>query len=187
MINAIKKGLKPFSDFRECAANAVVSILLRVLDSDIYLLAVKRVESSKDPWSGHFSLPGGKRESKDRDLLETVVRETMEEIGVDLRESIFLGVVEPERSQLNPNIIVLPFVFLLEKEPTVNLNRCELERDVWVPISALLNNERIIEVGSNKHPAFIVGDIVIWGLTYRILKKVLQGVEETLSGDKSRI
>ncbi|MEM1507375.1 MAG: CoA pyrophosphatase [Candidatus Bathyarchaeia archaeon] len=178
-LDAIGRNLKPFSNYRESAANAAVSILLRVRESDIYLLIVKRAESPRDPWSGHFSLPGGKREAEDRDLLETAVRETIEETGIDLKESILLGAVEPERSKSNPSIMVLPFVFLLESEPEIKLNKRELERCVWVSLSELLNNEKAIEVGSETQPAFIVGDIVIWGLTYRILKKAFQNMKDS--------
>ncbi|MCX8170739.1 MAG: CoA pyrophosphatase [Candidatus Bathyarchaeota archaeon] len=177
-IEVIRRNLKDFSSCEEEGeANAAVSIILKVFNLDLYLLIVKRVESPRDPWSAHFSLPGGKRESKDRSLLDTVVRETMEEVGINLGESILLGVAETERSQSYPNVIVLPFVFLLKNESVIKLNEHELERYDWVSVSALLDNEKTIKVGSEMHPAFIVGDIVIWGLTYRILKKVLQDMK----------
>lgn len=173
-IEIISRNLEPFSEQLEKSVNATVAVILKVINSNLYLLVVKRATSPRDPWSGHFSLPGGKRERRDKDLLETVMREVNEETGIDLREGTLLGVAEPERSKLNPNIIVLPFVFLFKSETSINLNKHELESYVWTPLDALLANERIIKIGSQEHQAFVFGDVVIWGLTYRILRKVFK-------------
>jgi len=173
-IEIISKNLEPFSERLEKSANAAVAIILKALNSNIYLLVVKRAISPRDPWSGHFSLPGGKRELRDGSLLETVMREVNEETGIDLREGVLLGVVEPERSKSNPNIIVLPFVFLLKNEVPINLNKRELESYVWAPLDALLVSERTIKIGSQEHQAFVIDDMVIWGLTYRILRKIFK-------------
>lgn len=173
-INIVVRSLKPFSEYEKCSANAAVSIILLRFESEVYLLIVKRVESSRDPWSGHFALPGGKRETCDRDLLETAIRETAEETGIDLKKGIFLGVAEPEKPSLNPSISILPFAFLLKDKPVIRLNKRELESYVWIPINLLLKSEKIIEIESKKQPAFVVKDVVIWGITYRILKKVFE-------------
>jgi len=154
-------------------ANAAVAILLKPTKQDVNILLVKRVENPKDPWSGQMALPGGKREPKDRDLKETVLRETFEETGINLRDHCrFLGVTKPVRSRLNPEMRILPFVFLLKHEPVIKLNREELERYYWIPIKKLLRNESILKFGFKTYPAFIIEDIKIWGLTFRILKNL---------------
>jgi len=171
-IDKIVKALKPFSSIRE--ANAAVSILLKPTEQDLNILFVKRVENPRDLWSGQIALPGGKRDPKDRDLKETVMRETLEETGINLESCRFLGVTEPIRSRVNPEMKVLPFVFLIENEPIIKLNRDELERYHWIPIKDLVKNERIVKFRLKEHSAFIIGDIEIWGLTFRILKSFLR-------------
>jgi len=114
-INEITKALKPFSMEEE--ANAAVAILLKPVDQDLNILFVKRVENVRDPWSGQIALPGGKRDRKDRNLKETVLREILEETGINLLDHCrFLGVTEAVRSRLNPELKILPFVVLLEHE-----------------------------------------------------------------------
>jgi len=168
-INEIARLLKPFSEEQE--ANAAVAILLKPDDQDIEMLFVKRAENPKDPWSGQIALPGGKRTSKDQNLKETVLRETIEETGINLLDRCrFLGVTAAVRSRLNPEIKVLPFVFLLEHEPVIQLNMDELERYYWIPIGDLVRNERAVRFRFGTRPAFIIGDVKIWGLTFRILK-----------------
>jgi 8-oxo-dGTP pyrophosphatase MutT (NUDIX family) len=59
-------------------AQAAVALVC-VPDPDAILL-IRRSERAGDPWSGQMGLPGGRRDSSDRDLLATAVRET-EEVG----------------------------------------------------------------------------------------------------------
>ena len=59
--------------------------LIRVRGQDPDYLLLRRASNPQDPWSGHFALPGGRKEPGDRDLLETCIRETWEECGVKLQ------------------------------------------------------------------------------------------------------
>ena len=60
---------------------------------DPELLLIKRATRYGDRWTGHVALPGGKRETNDDDDLAVSIRETMEEIGLDLKASYskFIG------------------------------------------------------------------------------------------------
>ena len=174
-IEELRRALKPLSTEQE--ANAAVAILLKPIGHDVDILFVKRVENPRDPWSGQIALPGGKRDQKDKNLRETVQREVLEETGINLLEHCrFLGVIEAVRSQLNPEMKILPFVVLLEYEPTIRLNRNELERYYWLPLETLVRNERVVKSNLEERPAFIIGDLEIWGLTFRILKKFFQAL-----------
>ncbi|HVP46454.1 MAG TPA: NUDIX domain-containing protein [Bryobacteraceae bacterium] len=48
------------------------------------VLLIRRAERENDPWSGHWSFPGGRREPEDPDLLCTALRELNEESGIHL-------------------------------------------------------------------------------------------------------
>src|SRR4051812_5040072 len=69
--------LRPAPDGQRRAAVAVVL-------HDRRVLLMKRAERAGDPWSGHISLPGGGYQASDGDLRVTAIRETREELGVEL-------------------------------------------------------------------------------------------------------
>lgn len=60
---------------------------------DPEVLFIKRAARSGDRWTSHVALPGGKRDPEDADDKATAIRETMEEVGIDLNneQSLFVG------------------------------------------------------------------------------------------------
>jgi 8-oxo-dGTP diphosphatase len=48
------------------------------------ILLIRRSEREDDSWSGHWSLPGGRRDPDDPDILHTALRELAEECGIEL-------------------------------------------------------------------------------------------------------
>src|ERR1017187_10973735 len=66
---------------------AVAIVLARSPEESILL--IRRAERQGDPWSGHWSFPGGRRDPQDPDLLHTALRELDEECGIRLeRQSL---------------------------------------------------------------------------------------------------
>lgn len=152
---------------------AAVVVLLRESSQGFQVLLVKRAEKASDPWSGQTALPGGKCDIDDEDLKATVVRETLEETGIDLLVGCrFLGAMEAVRSTQKPEMQILPFVVLQEKEPAISLNE-ELTEYFWAPLSEFPRNNGTVKFGFGEHPAYVIDNHVVWGLTYRILGKLL--------------
>ncbi len=148
---------------------------MKRVNEDFAVLFVKRVINPKDPWSGQMGLPGGKRDLKDTTLKGTIMREVKEEVGIDLTENCqFLAVLPTLISPPRPEMKILPFVILLQHEPTVTLNEKELEDFVWITLKELSRNRGTVTFWFGEFPSYNVGHHVIWGLTYRILEMVLQ-------------
>ena len=59
---------------------------------------IKRASRVGDRWTGHIALPGGRRDPEDADDRAAAIRETSEEIGLDLTPNncIYVGNL-PER------------------------------------------------------------------------------------------
>lgn len=158
-------------------ARAAVAILFRQGPGEPELLLVKRAQIPSDPWSGDMAFPGGKRGPEDKDLMETARREVLEETGIDLNEGGFLGVMETFFSTVRPDLGVLPHVFLVEGAPEVRLNE-ELSSFLWVPLGELKGAVGRAKVKNTDVPVYHVKGEVVWGLTHRMLRKLLEIAEE---------
>jgi 8-oxo-dGTP pyrophosphatase MutT (NUDIX family) len=163
--------------------DAAVAAIFRVApDEALELLMIERASYAGDPWSGHIAFPGGRREPHDATLLDTALRETREETGVDiLSEGRVLGALE----RVNPMSIVLPrlsiapFVALLTHDVPLVLSD-EVAGAFWVPLAALQRTDasREVEVtlssgATRRVRAFVHDRYTIWGLTERILRDLL--------------
>src|SRR5947209_219631 len=143
-------GDAPGAKLREAA----VALVLRRRLSEAELLIIKRSESERDHWSGHLALPGGRAEPEDAGLLATAVRETFEEVGLNLDaggEVIGrLATVTPQ-SAFAPRVAVTPFVAVapaeyhvgeeIEASKELSLSS-EVAAAFWVPVSELKSGGR---------------------------------------------
>jgi 8-oxo-dGTP pyrophosphatase MutT (NUDIX family) len=162
---------------------AAVSVILRGKENPEVLL-IKRAERDGDPWSGQVAFPGGRMREGERTAREVAIRETLEEVGVDLSEaSEFLGYFDPFVTHTG-TMNVVPSVYLLKREVEVRPNRREVSSFIWTNLAKLLGPElrSTHKVGIQgqqvEMPAFVIGDYVVWGLTYRIVT-TLMGIPES--------
>ena len=160
---------------------AAVAIILTPQPDSILL--IRRADRSGDPWSGHMALPGGRREPADSELAATAIRETGEEVGVQLRLQDLLGSLPDviPRTPVLPPIAVRPFVFLLPERPALRLNP-EVAQASWVPLDYLLRPDTHhpvqLEVAgkSRQVQAYQLENAIVWGMTERILTRFLAEV-----------
>lgn len=168
----------PDPDFIQTA----VSVTIRA-NAGIDLLLIKRARSERDPWSGHMALPGGRRDPVDGSLLDTAVRETREETGLDLAaHGVHLGRLDdvtPGSVRL-PKLTIAPFVFGVPAGAHARVASHEIEAVHWVSLDELRHPSTHGEVeiplpgGGRSFPCFRVVDEIVWGLTYRILSQFLK-------------
>lgn len=160
-------------------SHAAVAAVVRVVDGREELLFIKRAERDGDPWSGHMAFPGGRRAPEDRTLLDTATRETLEEVGVDLRAGARPVARLPDLlpfTRTSHALTVTAFVFSLEAPATLALN-AEVASAVWAPLDAVLDGEGATTYRWRHDgvdlalPALAVGrGEVVWGLTYRMIE-----------------
>ncbi|GAA5798612.1 hypothetical protein HPULCUR_004017 [Helicostylum pulchrum] len=112
------------------------------------ILFMQRTTRVGDRWSGHVSFVGGKNEPNETDE-DTVKREVMEEIGIDLNTSDYIPVGkldEREISSIKDNkllMILIPFVYLqvVPESPRFKLQESEVAAVQWVPLSFFLSSK----------------------------------------------
>jgi 8-oxo-dGTP pyrophosphatase MutT (NUDIX family) len=161
---------------------AVAAILREPIPTRPEILLIRRAEHERDPWSGHMAFPGGRRDPGDATLESTAVRETEEEVGLDLRaHGELIGRLDDVPTH-KTGLVVRPFVFRVDDPPGLRPNR-EVDEVHWVELHSLLRGERDtthrLDWKGSQHtfPAYRVGDRAVWGLTYRMLQILF----ETLS------
>ena len=178
----------------EVGRRAAVSLVLRDGADGIELLFIRRADHPEDPWSGQMAFPGGRAEPGDTDLRATAVRETQEEIGVDLaREADYLGPLDEVRAmaRLRPvDLAIAPFVFRLRGDVVLRPNH-EVRSVHWIPLDELARAERRsvmdypCEGATVQFPCLRVEDVVIWGLTYRMFVGLQERFPRADEGDLS--
>ena len=174
-------GFVPDSDEDTDARPAAVALILIEGATGLEVLFIHRAERAGDPWSGQVAFPGGRYEVRDTHLGTTAVRETMEEIAVDLSGAEHLGTLSDlrPRTPLLPPVYVRPFVYLLAQRPDLTLS-AEVQAAFWVPLQRFSEPDARRDVqlavrGINLEvTAFIAGERLIWGMTERILTSFLQ-------------
>lgn len=161
---------------------AAVAAVIDFNAPDARVLLMQRTTRPTDRWSGHVSFPGGRAEPEDPDLLATAVRETREEVGLDLRDTATLlgqldGVQAVARGRILP-MTITPFVFALEKAAPLTLSE-EAEAVFWLPLKAAAEGELDATYDwkagplSMPLPAWVWQDRTVWGLTYQMLMSLV--------------
>lgn len=130
-----------------------------------------------------MAFPGGRMDPSDQSLEDAVIRETVEELALDLTEGILLGQLDEiaPQSPLLPPVVIRPFVAVVSPEVAMMPNY-EVAATYWVPLHQLLDPRTLtehvtVENGIRvRHPGYRVGDNVVWGLTERIVRQLLSMV-----------
>lgn len=172
-------GVEPYRPDRPGRIEASVALLLAEARDGPEVLLIRRAEKADDPWSGQMGLPGGRRESRDPDLLTTARRESLEEVGFEPPIEALLGELDElaPTTPVLPPVVVRPFVFGLRSRPPTHRS-AEVVEVVWVPLAHLAERERMTAVSvrgvERTVPAFVIEGNIVWGMTHRIIKPFLE-------------
>lgn len=160
---------------------ASVVLLLRDHLGEAEILMIERATHPGDHWSGHLALPGGRVEPSDANLLETAIRETHEEVGLDLRLGPgFIGQLSTVKTEFPrlPRLEIEPLVALSPHPQELRLSD-EVAAAFWLPVALLRvdgrsTSYRLISAEvEHSWPAYSSERGPIWGITERILTEFL--------------
>jgi 8-oxo-dGTP pyrophosphatase MutT (NUDIX family) len=164
---------------------AAVAAVIRWRPPGPEVLLMKRAERPGDRWSGHVSFPGGRHEPADVDLLATAVRETREEVAVDLEAAArpigrLDDVMAVARGRIIP-MAIRPFVFELTEEVTPGTSD-EAEACFWFPLAGAWDGSvvdaMVYRAGPIPlhFPCYRWEGHVIWGLTHKMLETLFEAL-----------
>ncbi|GAA0141807.1 phosphatase [Lithospermum erythrorhizon] len=160
---------------------AVLVCLFEDQHGDIRVILTKR-SSNLSSHSGEVSLPGGKVDEDDADIVDTALREAKEEIGLDPGLVHIVTVLEPIVSK--KRMIVTPVIGILGNKDAYSpvANAAEVENIFDAPLEMFLKDENRREteqvwMGQNYLLHFFDYEVenkkfVIWAMTAGILIRV---------------
>lgn len=163
--------------------HASVALILEPSAAGHSVLFIERSHRNNDPWSGQMAFPGGRREPFDADEQAVAERETLEEIGIELGSSSFIGRLDDMKGRhggTSEGMVISCFVYELQSSAQPVLNH-EVAAVARLPLSHLVDeNNRVVvkwrEATERHFPGirFSADDSrVVWGLTYRFLREFL--------------
>lgn len=158
-------------------------MLLYPIDGVVNTMIIRR-PSYEGVHSGQLALPGGRKDESDATALHTALRETQEEVGVNVPAENVLG--ELSSLYIPPsNFLVHPFVAWLDVQPAFTPDPREVDAIIEVPLSTftdpLIKTRKRIYIGANTFvdaPSYILGENDLWGATammFAELEAMLEG------------
>ncbi|MGD0795526.1 MAG: CoA pyrophosphatase [Dehalococcoidales bacterium] len=152
-----------------------------------YIVFIKRTDIVKTH-KGQVSFPGGGRDSCDKTLRDTAIREACEEIGLRAEDIDVIGELDDEITTTS-NYIVTPFVAMIPWPYKFTIEKAEVDEIISVPVSALLDRANIRPAIETLDGGIVVDSYnylyqgkIIWGATARILQKFLEIFKAAISG-----
>ncbi|MBF0435447.1 MAG: CoA pyrophosphatase [Magnetococcales bacterium] len=115
---------------------------------------------------GQIAFPGGRWDRSDATVLETALRETVEELGPDARPVRLLGRLTPVQTIVT-GFIIHPFVALMPEAMELRPEPREVAGVMTVPLHFFLKTEDLAP------ESYHYGPHVIWGATARILNQLV--------------
>ncbi len=158
---------------------SAVLLALHVKNGRVQLPFIRR-STDQSVHSGQIALPGGRKDETDPSLIATALRETWEEIGIEVPENQVVGTLTP--LYIPPsNSLVTPVVAYLSEPPAMyRPDVREVEAVLEFSLDELQHpaHRQEVEVTVMQYvklraPAFVVSETVIWGATAMIMNEFL--------------
>ena len=172
-INILKEQLssKIFPEPKHDGKTKLASVLVIIYGTEPKVIMIEK-SKKLNIHAGEIAFPGGKWIDDDNDLLETALRETGEEIGLNVSRKNVIGQFENVVT-LNSGFTISSFLSILDDVPQLKISS-EVKSILHVPLIPLL--ETLSDDQDPTHKSiqemykFTYKDDVIWGASARILK-----------------
>ncbi|MGI0073150.1 MAG: NUDIX hydrolase [Nitrosotalea sp.] len=170
--DALTSSINPAVE--DTSKTKLAAVMIIIYGNEPTIIMTKR-PNTMNHHAGEVSFPGGRWDSQDEDLLDTAIRETREEIGIDISRNQITGQLKPVTT-LNSGFTISPFITIQDKISLLAPNS-EIESILEIPLIPLLKT-----MNDDKDPThksiqemytFTFQNHLIWGASARILKQIL--------------
>jgi len=163
--------------------NELASVLIIIYGENPFVIMTKKASNLK-VHAGEIAFPGGKWCEKDQDLLETAIRETKEELCLNVSREHVIGQLDSVIT-LNSRYRITPFIAILDTIPSLTANS-EVESILHIPLVSFLSSmadDKLPEHHSIKEMyTFAFEKHNVWGASARMLKQI-----NTILSDKNML
>ena len=181
-IELLKKALssKITPDVKYNGQTKPAAVLIVIYGKEPMIIMTERPKTMNHH-AGEISFPGGTWTKRDDDLLTTALRETKEEMSLDVSRQQIIGQIRPVTT-LNSGFTIIPFICFLDEIPKLIPNP-EIETILHIPFVPLLNtieddldplHKSIQEMYTLRYQHHL-----IWGASARMLKQMFDILSET--------
>ena len=191
MLDSIKQKLEKLNPI-ESTSLKKAGVLIGILYHDEYInnpeIIFTQRSTKLSTHSGEVSFPGGKWDEQDKNLYETALRESNEEINLNTEDVVLAGSLNYLVSK--HKIEVNPYIGLITKKQNL-VDNDEIEKIFTVPLEFLTDkkNAKLHKLERKNRnvivPSWVYNDQIIWGLTAMITADFVNicfdaGIEEDL-------
>ena len=174
MLDSIKQKLEKLNPI-ESTSLQKAGVFIGILYHDEYInnpeIIFTQRSTKLSTHSGEVSFPGGKWDEQDKNLYETALRESNEEINLNTEDVVLAGSLNYLVSK--HKIEVNPYVGLITKKQNL-VDNDEIEKIFTVPLEFLTDkkNAKLHKIERKNRnvivPSWVYNDQIIWGLTAMI-------------------
>ena len=191
MLDSIKQKLEKLNPI-ESTSLQKAGVFIGILYHDDYInnpeIIFTQRSTKLSTHSGEVSFPGGKWDKQDKNLFETALRESNEEINLNIEDVVLAGSLNYLVSK--HKIEVNPYIGLITKKQNL-VDNDEIEKIFTVPLEFLTDkkNAKLHKIERKNRnvivPSWVYNDQIIWGLTAMITADFVNtcfdaGIEEDL-------
>lgn len=159
----------------------VSSVLMMLYPENNAIKTLFIVRSSYDgKHSAQIGFPGGKQETGDESLYHTAVRETHEEIGIDVKDLNFIGKLSDVFIPVS-NFLVTPYLVYLKNKPALKINEREVAGVIEVELFHFFKSDikKVKEMLLNEctpfeAPYYDIDGQHLWGATAMMISEVME-------------
>jgi len=157
----------------ELDENELASVLIIIYGKEPTILMTEKAQTLK-VHAGEIAFPGGKWCVKDKDLLETAIRETKEELHLEVSKDLVVGQLDSVVT-LNSKYRITPFIAILDTVPSLIANS-EVESILHIPLAHFLNTMDEDDLPEHRSImemyTFTFENHHVWGASARMLKQI---------------
>ena len=187
-IEKLKKALgsKILAETKQNGQTKLAAVLIIIYGSEPAIIMTQRPKTM-NLHAGEISFPGGTWKQDDIDLLATALRETREEIDLDIPREQIIGQLRSVTT-LNSGFTITPFVTIQSDIPKLKPNS-EIEELLHIPLLPLLktieDDMDLSHKSIQEMYTFRYQDKIIWGASARILKQMANLLSKNGMPEKS--